>query len=239
MSDVTIVCCTHGRAGQVHAFRAFGEELLLSVAESQLPAYRAAYPTARFDPHPDSIVGLPAKKQFLLEKFGSVFWIDDDAAQMIDHTDSTKVEPAKANALVHRLADQAQQMGAHLFGFGSDVVPLHFQPQRPFAVTGMLGGGKFGVLEGSQLWYPDDPEVGIWEDLWLGALNAVHHRFCLVDLRYVLPTFVGQEGGLASLRTDSVLWRQADRMVEMFGDAIKLKAKGDAQLYPWRLSVPW
>jgi hypothetical protein len=238
-SEVTIVCPTHGRPGQVHAYKTFGPDLLLSVADSQVPAYRDAYPDARIDPHPDTIIGLPAKKQMLLDKFGAVFWVDDDAGQMIDHTDSTKVDPAKARDLVQRTADTAAQMGAFLFGFSMEPNPLYYKPHAPFALTGMMGGGKFGVLPGSKLWYPDDPHVGFWEDLWMGALNAFHHRFMLCDLRYCIPTSVGQGGGLANMRTDATLWAQVGKMTSLFGDAIVLKDKQDVQLYPWRLKVLW
>jgi hypothetical protein len=239
MTEVTIVCPTRGRAGEVSAFRTFGNEMLLSVSESEVDAYRAAYPDARIDPHSDDLIGLPAKKQMLLEKFGGVFWVDDDALPMIDMTTSQKVDPPVACDLVQRTADTAEQMGAFLFGFNHDEIPMHFQPQRPFQLTGMMGGGKFGVLPGSKLWYPPDPRVGFWEDLWLGALNAYEHRFCFCDLRYTIPTSVGQVGGLSNLRSDRTLWEQADVMVSCFGDAVKLKDKADVTLYPWRLKVPW
>jgi hypothetical protein len=241
MADVQIVCPTHGRAGEVLAFRTFGPDLLLSVAESQVPAYRAAYPDARIDPHSDEIKGLPAKKQMLAEKFGDVFWVDDDAIEMIDHTlDCAKVEPRKACALVHRLADQCEQMGLFMFGFSLETKPLYYSGHQPFALTGMIGGGKFGILAGSKMFYPDDPALGMWEDLWMSGLNAFHHRALIRDERYAIPTAVGQSGGLANVRTHRSLWQQVEKMQAAFGkQAIVLKDASDVQLYPWRLKIPW
>lgn len=239
MADVQIVCPTHNRPGEVRAFETFGPDLLLSVAESQVPAYRSAYPDAKIDPHPDTLIGLPAKKQMLADKFGAVFWVDDDAGKMIDHENGVKVEPAKARDLVQRTADTAEQMGVFLFGFSMETNPLYYSPQNPFQLTGMMGGGKFGILPGSKLWYPEDPKLGMWEDLWMGAINAYHHRFMFCDLRYAIPTSVGQGGGLANVRTDKTLWEQAARMQEQFGEAIVMKERGDAALYPWRLKVAW
>jgi hypothetical protein len=238
MSEVTIVCPTHGRAGEVTAFAIFGEELLLCVAESQAPAYREAHPQARLDVHPDSVVGLGPKMTWMYEKYGAMFRVDDDAHRMIDHTDSTRVEPAKAVGVVQRLADQAEQVGAYLFGLTSDENPMHFSPQSPFRVTGLVDGGKLGLLPGSQLWWPED--IAFADDFWVSMLNAYHHRFCLVDERYCIATRVGQQGGLASVRTQDAIWTKAQFLRDSFGDACELKDKGDVTFtYPWRGRVPW
>lgn len=239
--ELTIVCPTHGRAGQVKAFEAFGEDLLLSVAESQVAEYRAAYPDARIDPHPDTVVGICQKKNWLHKKYGSVFMIDDDAKPMIDLMGVTthKVDPATAVDVIWRLADQADQMGAKFYGFAEEPNPLHFSPMHPFRVTGPIAGGKVGWHASDDLWWPDEVEFSVAEDVWMSALNAYAHRYCLIDMRYCIPTQVGQLGGLSKFRTDSAIWRAADRLKDAFGDAITIKTKSETALYPWRLKVPW
>jgi hypothetical protein len=191
MADVTIVCPTHGRAGEVTAFKTFGPDLLLCVAESQLPFYREAYPDGRFDVHPDSVKGLIAKVKWMHAKYGGYFRVDDDASPMIDHS------------------------------------------------SGELEGGKCGFLPGHQIWWPDDLEPFI-DDIWACGLNAFYHRKCLIDLRYAIPTTVGQKGGLAASRTTHRVWEAAARLRDAFGETIALQDRATFDdTYPWNLRVPW
>lgn len=238
--DLTVVCPTHGRAGGVTAFETFGEDLLLCVAESQAPAYRAEHPNARIDVHPDTIVGLGPKMTWMYEKYGALFRVDDDAKQMLCHVDGSKVPQDEAVSVVERLADQAEQMGAYLFGLTSEVRPLYFAPQDPFTFTGHIDGGKMGLLPGSKLWWPED--IAFADDFWINALNGHHHRFSLIDDRYAIPTPDAgvAKGGLASFRTTAGVWQKAEFLKDSFGDAVVLRDKNDSGFtYPWKLKVPW
>jgi hypothetical protein len=238
-AEVTIVCPTHGRAGEVTSFATFGPGLLLCVAESQAPAYRAAYPDARLDVHPDSVKGLGLKVIWMAEKYGSFFRVDDDADRMIDHTQDCKIDDtAKARDLVYRLADQARDMGAFMFGFTELVRPVYYSGHAPFRLTGLIEGGKCGFLEGHSIWWPE--HISFVDDFWASALNAYHHRFCLVDMRYAIPTQVGQLGGLAGHRTTSQIWEKADFLRTAFGEAVELSDRETFDdTYPWRLRLPW
>jgi hypothetical protein len=240
VDDLTIVCPSHGRAGSVTAFRTFGEDLMLCVAESQLEAYRAAHPNARFDVHPDSVVGLGPKVKWMYAKYGSYFRVDDDADFMINHAaGGEKVRDGRvARALVHRLADMAQQMGAYQFGFSELARPMYYSGHRPFLLTAEIEGGKCGFLAGSKIWWPDD--VGFIDDIWACGLNAYHHRFAVKDMRYAIPTVVGQKGGLANFRTKKAVWEKAEVLRQAFGDAIELQDKETFDdTYPWNLRYPW
>jgi hypothetical protein len=239
MAEPTIVCPTHGRAGDVTSFKTFGPSLLLCVSESQAPLYREAYPEARLDVHPDSVVGLGPKVKWMLDKYGSMFRVDDDADYFFDHMNSEKItDPKVAKSLVYRLADQAEQMGAFLYGFTELARPVYYSGHQPFKLTGLIEGGKIGFLPGSRLWWPEEHP---WlEDAWLAGLNAYYHRFCLIDQRYCLPTLVGQKGGLAGARTVRRVYEMADSLKASFGEAIELipAEKWDGS-YPYRLRIPW
>jgi hypothetical protein len=240
VAQVTIVCPTHGRAGEVTAFKTFGPQLLLCVAESQAPLYKEAYPDCNLDVHPDSVKGLGPKVRWMQEKYGSYFRVDDDADYMIDHTaGGEKVKDWKlAQALVHRLADQAEQMGAFMFGFTELARPVYYSGHQPFKVAGEIEGGKCGFLKGHSIWWPED--CSFIDDIWACGLNAFHHRYCLIDMRYAIPTIVGQKGGLAAYRTRSKVWEKAEVLRAAFGDAIKLQNRNDFDdVYPWNLRVPW
>lgn len=240
MSERPVIACpTHGRAGEVTTFKTFGDDLLLVVAESQLEAYKDAHPHARFDVHPDSVKGLGPKVRWMLDKYGPMFRVDDDADYIIDHADGSKVtRPQIARDLVYRLADMAEDMGCFLYGFTELAKPLYFSGHRPYKLSGLIEGGKIGFIPGSKLWWPEDQP---WlEDAWLAALNAYHHRFCLIDQRYCLPTLVGQKGGLANARTMRRVWKMGEFLQTQFGDAIEMipADKWDGS-YPYRLKIPW
>jgi len=237
-----LVCLTHGRARTMTTHRVFGDELVLSVAESQVAEYREAHPDLKIDPHPDDVVGLPAKKNYVVAKFGEVFMLDDDVLAMVDHVEGDRVDdPRRACDLVRRLADMARQMGAVMFGFSGDANPLHYLPHRPFALTGLIDGGKFGVLD-SSIWWPEQPIYGCCEDMWACGLNAYENRYLLKDLRYALvgPTENNDlPGGLAGVRNQKALQQCAEMLVEAFGEAVQLKPQSEAGKYFWRLRVPW
>lgn len=240
---VTIVCPSKGRPDDVMTFAAFPiDEVVVVVVKDELEAYKASYPDATFDVLPPTVKGLPATKNWCYEKYGNVFFVDDDVMPMIDLTgggSQPRVEPKLAAQVTYRLADQAIQMGCYLFGFIDDPVPMHFQPQRPFSLAGPQSGTCEGLLEGSGLWWPDDPKFGPAEDVWIAGLNAYKHRKRLQDLRYAVRDVRGTQGGNANDRSQQMLADMAVTLREAFGEAIVLKDPNDARFYYWRLRVPW
>jgi hypothetical protein len=244
----TIVCPTHGRAGRVKPFSIFGDDLLLCVQEGeQAELYRDAYPDADLLIHPE-MIGVNAKRQWLYEQLGDCFMIDDDVEQLLDHTvppgkPSKVTDPQRARDIVQRTADHAEAIGSYLFGFAQNPSPMVFKPQEPFRLKGLITGAALGIRAGSKLWFPKDLHGS--GDLWISALNAYHHRFLLIDQRYVFPN-VGtfqNTGGLASVRTTANLERNLERLKESFGDAIYARAPkggyGKASAWAVNLKVPW
>jgi hypothetical protein len=234
VADPVIVCPTFARAGNIKAFGAFGDDLLLIVAQRQLDEYRAAHPTARFDCHPDSLGGLSLVRQWIYDKYGDVFMVDDDVPAMYDYTDkkACKVEPARAQELVHRMADMAEEMGAFLYGPSEERNPLRFQPHKPFRLTGVVRGRAMGLRAGAKFFWPTDPSVD--DEMCLSGLNAYYHRFCLVDCRYAMPGDEYSVGGLAARRTQQTIVQWVGKLKLMFGDAVSAQAMGDA-----KLKIPW
>jgi hypothetical protein len=234
MTDVTIACPTFNRAGKVKTFTALGSDLLLVPPLHQAQLYRAAYPEARVDPHPDELKGLPPVRQWMYEKYGDLFMVDDDVPQMFDYTQerTRRLNPPEAKTVIHRIADQAEQMGAFLWGPSNERNPLRFQPQRPFRLTGVVRGRCMGLLAGAKFFFPQ--EISADDEMCVSGLNAYFHRFCLVDERYAMPGDEYTPGGLASRRSSHTLTRWVEKLQEMFGEAITAQKLGDA-----KLTVPW
>jgi hypothetical protein len=115
---------------------------------------------------------------------------------------------------------------------------------EPFRFTGMISGHNFGIRKGSDLWFPEEPQLYV-DDLWVSALNAFKHRFHFQDMRYscaVKDTFKAT-GGMAQIRTQEGIKRNERMLKEAFGSAIYrreqshvVKLRNEIQL---NLKVPW
>lgn len=226
MTPPTIVIPTHGRAGNVHTLKCV--DGVLCVAKGQEPLYREHYPDAEYLVHPDDVVGLPPKRNWIVQQVGEVFMIDDDITSIVDLTTPpnsghTGIRPDKVPTLIERCRDTARELGAFVYGFASNANHQQFMPQRPFKLTGYVLGGAFGMREGHGLWWHPDC---IQEDYWISALNAHYHRIIFRDNRvgfHPKDTFKS-EGGLSGTRTMRDMADAVRILQDHFGkDVIKWK----------------
>jgi hypothetical protein len=228
MTPPKIVIVSHGRCNRVHTLK--GVEGMLCVAKSQEPLYREFYPDAEYVIHPDEVLGLPAKRNWVVEHFkkDDVFMIDDDITSIVDLTTPprsgpTAVKRAKVPLLIERCRDMAEDLGTYLFSFASNANHQQFMPQRPFKFTGYVLGGAFGLRAGHGLWWHPDC---IQEDYWISALNAHYHRKIVRDDRYGFhpkDTFKS-DGGLSATRTMKHMQEAIVVLQEHFGkDVIVMK----------------
>lgn len=231
MPDPQIVCPTHGRAGRVSTFRVL-PDLTLCVSESQHPLYAEKYPDADYLVHPNSVVGLAPKRQWIQEHFGAknedVMMLDDDITSFLDKAqEPTGVcGPGETRDHVKRLFSTAEQMGVYLVGFSNTSEPLHYSPMNPFRLSGFVGGHSLGLRAGHNLWFHPDL---LEDDWWISLLNAHYHRMCLIDDRFSFAqskTFKNK-GGLAQHRTVGHLRNDHKVLREHFGPVLKAK-KGPA-----------
>jgi len=228
VEQLSIVIPSHRRAEHVRTLGAVTDPIVC-VAEDQEAEYREHNPAVEIVVHPATVIGLPAKRQWIYEYFGSCFMLDDDVPYLVDlmrfTKDATpvKVDPAKARALIERCADTARQVGAYLFGFNNALRPDHYQAQDPLSFTGYIPGHSTGILAGSKLYW--NAKLRTTDDYWMSALNAYQHRIVVKDLRYCafqVGTFASS-GGQASHRTMAQERESTRILQEHFGEAIKPK----------------
>lgn len=237
-----IVCPTHGRAGAVTTFQVLSEEyLMLVVAESQVASYKAAHPKAIICKHPDSIVGLSAKRQWIYEELGEkssggVFMMDDDLDYMgdqmpipgagITRARVCRRDDERVRDVIWRAADMAHDIGAYFYGFNQYPDPATFIAQNPIRLSGYIGGHAMGIRPGSKLWWPKEGMHGS-EDMWISALNAYEHRMAFIDMRYCFPQLgtLVSKGGLAEVRTLQNLERNYETLVKAFGPQVIQKKR--------------
>lgn len=249
---IPIVIPSMGRSAHVYAKRAFPtDRVSVCVPKSEKAKYVEANPDVEVVAHPDDIVGMGQKRQWIYEKWGDVVMVDDDTVAVIhlEHGFGEKphaISPDDAGALCDRLAREAKEFGAFLFGLGSSVNPQSYMAIRPFRTTGWVNGGFTGLLAGSKLTY--HPQVACSEDYWISGLNAYHHRKVWVDTRFALKDVSGAgtmrtAGGMAVVRNTEQLEREAAILKEHFGNAIKAKAKlsytSNMHEHQVSFSVPW
>lgn len=226
-----VVCPSHHRPKQLDVLGAVLLDAIV-VPESQRAAYEAAETGVEIVTHPDAIVGIGPKRQWILEKFGDVFMVDDDVTsfqrlylpKFQARSRSTRMTPAEARALIESTYQLAGEFKCYLFGFAGGSDPRNYTGMKPFRLTGALNGAAFGFRRGHKLFF--HPKIVAAHDIFVSGLNAFHHRYCLMDVRFGAAqrkTF-GNPGGLAGIRTYESEVEDTEILKTQFGVAIKSRS---------------
>lgn len=79
MSEVTvkIIIPSKGRAKLITTHN-YIINAIVCVAESELAEYKEHNPEVEYVTHPDSVIGIANKRQWIYDKFHNVFMMDDD-----------------------------------------------------------------------------------------------------------------------------------------------------------------
>lgn len=242
MKDIKIIIPSHKRATRVRTTSAvYGAALC--VEESQADLYRKCNPGIEIITHPDAVVGLARKRDWIAKNVGSCFMLDDDIENLsriyTEKGKETHVDPETAYDVIQATAYAAHQAGAYLFGFSSSPTPISYNSLNPIATSGYLTGCAHGILLGSKLWY--NPDIICNEDYWISLLNAYHHRLVWKDTRYYWnqkDTFVNR-GGLAEFRNVDAEEKDFILLRRVFGDVVELrKSTGKSKLrHPFQKSL--
>lgn len=230
--EIEIVIVSHKRAGRVTTTGAVAG-CLICVPESQYAEYCVYHDQAQLVVHPDSVIGLPAKRQWILEKFGDVFMLDDDLKEMrAVHREAgvaQKVDRQLARAIIQQTADCARQAGVHLFGFNQSCIPTAYSGFKPISMSGFLIEGWIGFLGGGKLFYPK--ELRLCGDFWISCLNAYYHRKIWRDNRFsfmATDTFKNL-GGQSEFRNIAAEKEAYEYLLRHFGSEV-VQLKRDTHL---------
>lgn len=252
--EIPVIVPSHRRAGNVTTHRKVAG-VVLCIPEAQFKDYRRHHPLEQLLTHPDSILGISRKRQWILEKFPTVFCVDDDliSVQRIWRPSYQRIPnalaPEEVRDVIDTAADTARQLGAFLFGFNTHSAPMTYQGFRPFGFGGYTMGGAYGILEGSKLRFPDTDLP--CEDWFISLLNAFHHRFAWSDRRWAFAfkdTYSGT-GGCQEIRMFDGEKRAFDMLRAHFGAAIVRKTindhatrkptRGERNPAPRTMHIPW
>jgi hypothetical protein len=245
-----VVILSHKRAGRVTTHRHVAGALVC-VPEGQVEEYARYHPRETLVVHPDGVVGLMAKRQWIYKIFGDVMMLDDDSLGMYrayreqNAKQKAVVPPDRCRAIIEDTANIARKLGVFLFGFNSHCHPRAFNPNKPFKFGGYSPGGAMGLLKGSKLFFPN--LLLVVDDYWIHCLNAYYHRYEFMDMRFASgfnETYVGV-GGLQEFREKDGEVKGTKWLKQKFGNVIQPKklnkviTKKNRNLSARTIVLPW
>jgi len=185
-----VVIPSHGRADTIakHTLLLF-PDAEVCVPESQADAYQAVTP--RLIVHPDTVIGLPAKRQWLLDTLPDriLVMVDDDIVRItsfVGFRTRRITDPETARAIVESAAQCAIDGGRSVFGFSQSASPRNYNPFQPFRLR-MYVGGLIGFI-GRKYRYDTSLRLKGDVDFCLRVLCGdkwlwLDNRYCFVGLR--------------------------------------------------------
>lgn len=228
--SLSIVIPTYKRPERVIS-KTLVTDPILCVAQSEESAYKEFNPDCEIVVHPDSVKGLPAKRNWIVQHFGEMFMLDDDVYQFQpqyygpDTSTANLTNPAVIRRIIERLYTVAKMLDVHLFGFGKSQRPLFYNPAKPYVMNERVTGCSYGVIKSKNTFWPDD--LVLKEDFWISGYVKFTERLVLIDKRYAFKqkdTFVNP-GGLSEYRNKERELAAMLKIRRYFGDCVKIKGE--------------
>ena len=225
--SLPIVIPSHKRHDKV-----FAKKLVLNpiicVAESQADLYRQYNPDCEIVTHPDDVIGLIPKRNWMAKHFSELFMIDDDVHAVknlvVEKGEPGVIrDPERVTEIINSLYELACMLDVHLFGFTSRISPVMYDESGFYSLSKMITGCSYGVRYNKNVWWNE--EIKLKEDFWISCYMKYKERRILTDLRYNFSqnsTFVNA-GGLAAFRNQEEERRSILFIKKNFGDSIQLK----------------
>lgn len=244
--EVKVVIPTKGRAKTIISHNHVAN-CIICCPDAEAAAYKESCPDNEIVSHPDDMLGLALKRQWIMDKFGDVFMIDDDISGMTNLAKKAgevrKVPPDKAYWIIQNCANVAKIAGCYLFGFNNFVRPEHYHGHEPYALTGYINECAIGLLSGTPH-LKFNPDIKGSGDYYICALNAYFHRKSFIDKRYcfIQDGIGNQTGGASEYRTGETEKKDFELLRFFFGDAIQPKTGGrfaNRHAHSKRLRIPF
>lgn len=208
---------------------------VICVPESQYEDYLQYHPAEHLVTHPDTVIGLTAKWQWMLDNLmddEALFFLDDDISHVIrtssysDDHDKRVKDPETVEGIIQQLVDTAKGINSVFFGINTMPHSIQFMTGfEPFRVIGYINGAAMGFLKNHNLRF--NTEFWLKGDWWMTLLNLYKNRYGIVDYRYAFAqegTFV-REGGQTAYRSTDREREEIKMLRRYFGDVIKTGLK--------------
>jgi hypothetical protein len=229
--SLPIVIPSHKRHDRVFAKKLVNNPIIC-VAESQADLYRNFNPDCEIVTHPDDVIGLIPKRNWMARHFGELFMLDDDvhAVKMLYSEKGEKgvlKDPDVITGIINNLYELACLLDVHVFGFTSRISPVMYDETQYYSLSKMITGCSYGVRYNKNVWWNE--ELRLKEDFWISCYMKYKERKILTDLRYSFSqkdTFVNA-GGLAAIRNQEEERRSILFIKKHFGDSINIKGSSN------------
>ena len=201
-------------------------DAIVCVPESQASQYLENNPGIVIDAHPDSVIGIAPKRQWIYDKYGDVLMIDDDISRIscvYSEKSKQNLTPDEFWEIIQSHYQTCKENGIYLFGFTSNANPLMFDVFDPIKFSGVIMAGCIGLLKNDKFKFC--PEAKNVDDYLICGINAYYFRKALIDTRFCcvpIATF-HSTGGLSEFR--SLETEKADTIFlrRKFGEALTIK----------------
>lgn len=205
-------------------------DAIICVSESEGGVYKDMNPDCEIVTHPDSVKGLPAKRNWMVQHFGELFMLDDDVISFqpqyydLETSAADITNPEVARRIIEKLWTVAKMLNVHLFGFSRAQRPVFYEPAKPYVMDERVTGCSYGVIKSKNTFWPK--ELVLKEDFWISGYVKYTERLVLIDKRYAFKqkdTFINP-GGLSEYRNTD---RELEAMMYIkknFGDCVKIKS---------------
>lgn len=228
--SVPIVIPSHKRHDRVFAKKLVLDPIIC-VAQSQKEIYQRYNPDCEIVTHPDDLIGLIPKRNWMARHFGDLMMLDDDVHVVKrlyvekGDTNGTLRDPVEITRIINDLYELACMLDVHVFGFSSLVTPVMYPETEYYSLMKMVTGCSYGVRYNKNVWWNE--ELRLKEDFWISCYMKYKERKVLTDLRYNFSqkgTFVSS-GGLASIRNHEEEQRSILFIRKNFGESISIKGQ--------------
>lgn len=205
-------------------------EYVVCVPESQAAEYAAVTP--HVVTHPDSVVGLTPKLNWILDNLmddEAVVFLDDDLGFLCrcfsapgESTRQT-TDPDEIEAVIRATHQLAADLGVYFFGWEtSESTIRYYSGLQPFDLKGFINGCAMGFRAGHGMRF--DERIVAKNDYDMACANAFRHRRCLRNAMYAFcqrETFTGA-GGQACYRNSETERRDVQILRRKYGEVIEV-----------------
>lgn len=160
MSNLKIVIPSHKRHDRVFAKKLVNNPIIC-VAESQADLYRQYNPECEIVTHPDDVIGLIPKRNWMARHFGDLMMLDDDVhvvKTLFCEKGETGVirDPDQITHIIESLYELACLLDVHLFGFTSAISPVMYNEWGYYSLSKMITGCAYGVRYNKNVWWNEE-----------------------------------------------------------------------------------
>ncbi|OFW47584.1 MAG: hypothetical protein A2163_00760 [Actinobacteria bacterium RBG_13_35_12] len=231
MSEIKIVIPSHKRAMDVKSKKVL-PTAIICVPENQVDEYKYYNSEMEILGHPNEVIGLSRKRQWIYEQFGDVIMADDDILNFVkvflDKKDQKelgiKLTVSEIWGLTQDIYNICKETDIKFFGLNNSANPQVYSGAEPINLGAFITGGFFGIIKHDNFFFPPIDHF-VREDVFTNCLNAFLNRKCWIDRRFAVCFYKmeANQGGCADYRTDDLRKQSYHILKEYFGNAVRPK----------------